>query len=133
MSKIKGQNLRIFIGGTVVGKCTSCQISLTNNLEDSSTKDSTGLFNQETIATKSWQVSVDSLDETDIDTLITAFCNRTAFTLKWDQTSGLNNAVAEAADFSRTGTAYLTDATFSFNDRQNITKSLQFTGTGELS
>ena len=39
---IKGQNLRIFVGEKCVAFSTSCQLQVSANLEDTSTKDSTG-------------------------------------------------------------------------------------------
>jgi hypothetical protein len=50
----------------------------------------------------------------------------------WDESSTTDNQTAEGAAFARTGTAYLNDCTFNFNDRENSTKSLQFTGIGPL-
>ena len=84
------------------------------------------------VTTKSWQVQVDSLDVSDIGTFLTAIKNSTAFTLTWDETSTTDNTTAQEADFARTGSEYLTDGSFVFNDREYATKSLQFTGTGAI-
>lgn len=133
MAALKGQNLRVFVDGTVVGEATACVITLTNNTEDASTKSDTGMAAKPVVASKSWQVQVDSLNVSDIGTFLTAIKNATAFTLKWDETSGANNASAESADFSRHGSAYLSDASFVFNDREYASKQLTFIGTGEIS
>jgi predicted secreted protein len=53
-------------------------------------------------------------------------------TLMWDETSTTDNQTRSKATFARKGSAYLSDATFQFNDRANSTKQLQFTGTGPL-
>lgn len=132
MSKINGQNLRVFIGGAVVAEATNCQIQLTNNMEDSSTKDSVGMFNQETIATKSWQITIDTLNVTNIGTLLGYWKNHTALTVKWDVTETDDNVTAAGADLARTGTAILTDASFQFNDRQNVATNVTLTGTGAI-
>jgi predicted secreted protein len=50
----------------------------------------------------------------------------------WDETDTTDNQTGEQATFARKGSAYLNDATFNFNDRENATKSLQFTGSGAL-
>lgn len=133
MGKIKGQNLRVFIGGAVVAEATSCQIQLTNNMEDSSTKDSVGMFNQETIATKSWQITVDTLNVANIATFLGYWKNKTVLTVKWDITSTTDNVTAEGSDIARTGNAILTDASFQFNDRQNVATNITLTGTGAIS
>jgi predicted secreted protein len=53
-------------------------------------------------------------------------------TLMWDETSTTDNQTREKASFARKGSAYLSDVTFNFNDRENSTKSLQFQGSGPL-
>lgn len=133
MGKIKGQNLRIFIGGAVVAEATNCQIQLTNNMEDSSTKDSVGMFNEQTIGTKSWQITVDTLNVTNIGTLLGYWKNHTALTVKWDLTDTDDNRTALGADLARTGTAILTDASFQFNDRVYSATNVTLTGTGAIS
>jgi predicted secreted protein len=76
---------------------------------------------------------VDSLNVTDAAAILTAIKSLTPFTLMWDETSVTDNQTGEQAAFARTGQAYLNDATFNFNDRENSTKQLKFTGSGELS
>ena len=133
MGTLKGQNLRVFVGSSVIGQSTNCVITLTNNTDDTSSKDDVGMAAKPSVTTKSWQVQVDSLDVSDIGTFLTAIKNSTAFTLTWDETSTTDNTTAQEADFARTGSAYLTDASFVFNDREYSTKSLQFTGTSAIS
>ena len=133
MGTLKGQNLRVFVGSSVIGQSTNCEITLTNNTDDTSSKDDVGMAAKPSVTTKSWQVQVDSLDVSDIGTFLTAIKNSTAFTLTWDETSTTDNTTAQEADFARTGSAYLTDGSFVFNDREYATKSLQFTGTGAIS
>ena len=86
-----------------------------------------------TVVSKSWQVQVDSLNVSDVGAMLTAIKNLTPFTLLWDEVSTTDNQTPEEAAFARTGTAYLTDFTASFNDRENSSKNLQFSGTGPLS
>ena len=133
MGTLKGQNLRVFVGSSVVAQATNCVITLTNNTDDTSSKDDVGMAAKPSVTTKSWQVQVDSLDVSDIGTFLTAIKNSTAFTLTWDETSTTDNTTAQEADFARTGSAYLTDASFVFNDREYSTKSLQVTGTAAIS
>lgn len=132
MATLKGQNFRIFLGDKVVGMATSCTCTLTGNTEDASHKDLVSMAQAPSIVSKSWSVSVESLDVTDIATVLTAIKNQTPFTLKWDETAITDNQTALAASYARTGTAYLNDVTFTWDDRTNSTKSLQFTGSGPL-
>ena len=134
---LKGQNFRILtLAGSdykCVGMATGCTVTLTSNTESAATKDDVGMADKPTVVSKSWTVSVDSLNVTDAAAILTAIKSLTPFTLMWDETSVTDNQTGEQAAFARTGQAYLNDATFNFNDRENSTKSLQFTGSGELS
>lgn len=132
MPTLKGQNFRVFIGENVVAKSTNCTITLTGNTEDASTKDDIGMASKPEVVSKSWNVSVESLDVTDTAAMLNAIKNLTPFTLVWDETSTTDNQTALGALFARTGTAYLNDITYSFNDRENSTKQIQFTGSGPL-
>lgn len=135
MSKIKGQNFRLMVAGAAVPEATNAQITLTGNSEDTSTKDATGLFSQETVVSKSWSAQVDSYDASvsNLKALVTAFKAATPVTVGWDQTAGSQNRVAQNANFKRSGSALLNDLTFQFNDRATVNVSSQYQGTGALS
>ena len=139
MATLYGQNLRILVYDSteskyqVVGMATNCTINLTANTEESSTKDDQDRLTKPEVVSKSWTVQVESLDVSDINALYLNLRNGSAFTMVWDQTTpSLHNSNAVNAAFARKGNALLTDATFSFNDRENSTKSLTFTGQGPL-
>ena len=138
MATLKGQNVRILLYDStaakykVVGMATTCTVSLTGNTEESSTKDDTGMASKPTIVSKSWQVSVESLNVADVGAMLTAVKSLTPFTLIWDQTATSDNQTAQGAAYARQGTAYLSDFTMTFNDRENSLKSLQFSGTSAL-
>ena len=134
---LKGQNFRILVWNgddayKCVGMATSCTVTLTNNTEEGATKDDAGMAAKPVMTSQGWSVQVESLDVTDAAAMLTAIKSLTPFTLKWDETRVSDNQGSEAATFARRGQAYLNDATFTFNDRENSTKSLQFTGTSEL-
>ena len=134
---LKGQNFRVMtVTGSdakVVGMATNCVVTLTGNSEDASHKDIVGMAALPEIVSKGWQVQVDSLDVTDTAALLTAIKNQQAFKLQWDETGTVDNQNPQDAAFARTGMAYLSDGSFVFNNRENSTKSLQFSGTGALS
>ena len=136
---LKGQNFRILTYDStaakfkVIGMSTSCVVTQNSNTEDASHKDIVGMAAAPTVVSQGWSVQVDSLDVSDVGAMLTAIKSLTPFTLMWDETSTTDNQTPEVATFARTGTAYLNDATFQFDDRTNSTKSLQFTGTSELS
>ena len=136
---LKGQNFRILLYDTTaekfkcVGMSTGCTVTLTSNADDSSTKNDVGMAAKPTVTSKTWSVQVDSLDVSDVGAMLTAIKSLTPFTLIWDETSTSDNQspVANTA-YARKGTAFLNDVSFSFNDRENSSKSLQFTGTSAL-
>ena len=64
--------------------------------------------------------------------MLTAIKSMNPMTLMWDETSTTDNQTRSKATFARKGSAYLSDVTFNFNDRENSTKQLQFTGSGPL-
>ena len=136
MATLKGQNIRVLLqDGTkykVVGKSTNCTVTLTGNSDDASTKDDVGMASKPEITSKSWSVQVESLDVTDTAAVLNAIKNLTPFTLIWDETATADNQTAQAAAYSRKGQAYMNDVTFNWNDRENSTKQLQFTGSGAL-
>lgn len=136
MATLKGQNFRILIRygdeWKVIGMSTTCTVNLTGNTDDASHKDVLGLAAMPTVTSKSWSVSVESLDVADVAAMLTAIKNQTLFDVMWDETATTDNQTAQQVTFCRSGYAYLNDVTFNWNDRENSTKSLQFTGSGPL-
>ena len=139
MATLKGQNFRILTlsqghldGYKCIGMATNCTVTLTNNTDQANTKDDVGIAAKPVTTSKSWQVQVESLDVSDVGAMLTAIKNKTLFTLLWDETSTADNQEPLASDFNLSGQAYLTDATFQFDDRTNSQKSLTFTGVGGL-
>ena len=111
---------------------TNCTVTLTNNTDAAQTKDDVGLATKPVTTSKSWQVRVESLNVADVGAMLTAIKNKTLFTLLWDETSTTDNQEPLASAFNFEGQAYLTDATFQFDDRTNSQKALTFTGVGDL-
>lgn len=138
LTKVKGQNFRAFIGGTAVTEATSCQCSISGNMEDARTKDSEGSYAQEQMVSKGWSVQVDSLEATAaaLKAVITMFNSDSPVTVGWDQTettAGTQNRTAANADFARSGSAILNDFSIQADNRANVQVTRQFQGTGALS
>ena len=141
MAIIKGQNLRVMVGGKCIAMATSCQFHIGTSLEDASTKDSTGDWQEQEVTGLNWDASTDSLvtltdngqnGELPTD-LMSLIINKTLVTLTFDQTAGTNNRTGQNATIKRSGSAYLTDYSLTAPNRQNSTLSCKFTGTGPLS
>ena len=140
MAVIKGQNLRVLVGGKCVAMATNCTFHIAAQTEDSSTKDSEGDWQENAVVGKSWDCQTDSLvtltdngsnGELPQD-LVSLIINATLVQLTFDQTAGTNNRVAQTSALKMTGNAYLTDLSISAQNRQNSTITAQFNGTGAL-
>lgn len=132
MAILYGQNLRVAIGTTFIAQATNCQITLNTNTEETSTKDDVGLSSRPTVTSKSWQIQVDSLDISDLGTLLTAIKSKTLFYVLFHETSPSDNRSPVTNNYGRKGNAYLSDINITFNDREWSAKNVTFTGSGEL-
>lgn len=134
IQSLKGQNLRIFTGNHCVAMSPNCVITMNVNTESAATKDDVGLADKPSPVSKAWSVRVDSLDVSDAGALLTAIKSLTPFHIYWDETAGGDNSnqEPEGATFSRGGDAFINDLTFTWNDRENSVKNIQFTGTGAI-
>lgn len=139
--KIKGQNFRTFIGEdyeAAVVEATSCQVTVSGNMEDATTKDSEGGYTEEQMVSKQWSVSVDSVDASvaNLRALITRFNSDSYTYVGWDQTSttaGEMNRTAVGANFARSGLAILNDLSIQADNRTTIQVSCQYQGSGAIS
>lgn len=141
MAIIKGQNLRVMVGGKCIAMATSCTFHISAQVESASTKDDANDFEVNEVTGLSWDAQTDSLvtltdngvnGELPTD-LMSLIINKTKVTLTFDQTAGTNNRTGQNSAIKRSGEAYLTDYSISAQNRQNSTLSCQFTGTGALS
>ena len=141
MATIKGQNLRMMVGGKCIAMATSCQFHISAELQDSSSKDSVGDFQEQEVTGLSWDAQTESLVTLEDNgtngelpqDILSLMINKTKVTLTFDQTNGANNRVGMNSVIKKTGQAYITDVSISAQNRQNSTCTVQFTGTGALS
>ena len=141
MATIKGQNLRVMVGGKCIAMATDCTFHISAQVESASTKDDANDFEVNEVTGLSWDAQTNSLvtltdngvnGELPTD-LMSLIINKTKVTLTFDQTAGTNNRTGQNSAIKRSGEAYLTDYSLSAQNRQNSTLSCQFTGTGPLS
>lgn len=141
MATIKGQNLRVMVGGKCIAMATSCTFHVAAQMEDSSTKDDTGDWQNQEVVGLSWDASTDSLvtltdngsnGELPTD-LFSAMIAKTAVTLTFDTTASTNNRTAQNSAIKKSGSAYISDISITAANRANSTMTVQFQGTGALS
>ena len=137
--RLQGQNFRVLMYDSTaqkykcIGMSSNATITLTANTEDSTNKDDIGLAAVPTINNQTWSVQIDSFNMADIATLLATVKSMTPVTLMWDKVATSDNQTPTGAAYARSGKAYISDATFTFNDRENSVKNITFTGCSELS
>lgn len=135
LKKLKGNNFRTFVGGSAVPEATSCQVSITGNMEDAKTKDSEGSFGMEQMTSRSWSVQVDSYEATAaaLIAVVQQFVSDEKVQVGWDETKeGSQNRTPNNAAFARSGLAILNDFTINANNRTTIQVTRQYMGAGAL-
>ena len=141
MATIKGQNLRVMVGGKCIAMATNAQFHISAELQDASTKDSVGDFQEQEVTGLSWDAQTDSLVTLEDNgsngelpqDILSLMINKTKVTLTFDQTAGANNRVGQNSAIKKTGEAYVSDVQITAQNRQNSTMTVQFQGTGALS
>jgi predicted secreted protein len=127
MAAIKGNDLEVYIGGTLVGKATSATLNINSNLLDASTKESAGWLDQ-IAGQKSWDVSSEMLVDFSlsygVSELYTAFVAGTEVVLVFGEGTG---AVAKFE-----GNALVSSISINAANEELATVSASFNGTGSL-
>jgi len=139
MGVIKGQNLRVLIGGKCVAFATSCTVHASLNLEESSTKDSTNNYTEQTPTGISWDMSCDALYSVDTDATgvnginaLDTVLAQQRVQVQFEQTQGEKNRVAVSGGAVYSGYAWINDISINAANRQNTSYTIQLTGDGEL-
>lgn len=139
MGVIKGQNLRINIGGKFIAFATSCTVHVSANLEESSTKDSTNGWTEQEITGMSWDVSTDALYSADVDQTglngedaMDLILEQQKVKVIFERADGDKNRHPATSGIRYQGMAWVNDISISAQNRQNTTYSLQLQGDGPL-
>ena len=138
----KGQNFRCFIDDKCVAAAKTCSFEETAELEDISTKDSTGLAKRNSTKGKSWNGSADALvlnlgDSValNFENLITKIIKGTLVSVKFTETEGDQNRTIVSADKNEItvrGNALINDLTIKSTVNEEITVAIKFMGYGPL-
>ena len=138
----KGQNFRVFIDDKCVAASKTCSFEETAELEDISTKDSTGSAKQNSTKGKSWNGSADALvlnlgdsGALNFENLITKIIKGTLVSVKFTETEGDQNRTIVSADKNEitvSGNALINDLTIKSTVNEEITVAIKFMGYGPL-
>lgn len=145
MGIIKGQNLRLSIGGKYVAFATDCTLHVTANLEESSTKDSTNDFSEQEVTGLSWDISTSALysvapgsgsgaDATGMDGVaaLDLILAKQKVAVIFEQCEGTKNRQQKTGTAQFSGYVIINDISVNATNRQNATYTLSATGVGAL-
>lgn len=128
---MKGQNLRIKIGGKCIAFATSCTYHLSATLEDSSTKDDVGGFQTQEVTGMSGDISAEALYSVEEDSNAVNGVDALEMILEgkevevtFSPTGGDKNRGA-ASGVVYTCKAIVNDISVNAPNRQNVTYSIQ--------
>ena len=138
----KGQNFRVFIDDKCVAASKTCSFEETAELEDISTKDSTGSAKENSTKGKSWNGSADALvlnlndsSALNFENLISKIIKGTLVSVKFTETEGDQNRTIVSADKNEitvSGNALINDLTIKSTVNEEITVAIKFMGYGPL-
>jgi predicted secreted protein len=132
-----GTSLVVLIGSEVVAHATSCSLSFSVDLPDSTDKQSEGWTNH-IGGVKSWSLTTDGLATVDpaatasyytTGELMTAIATRTPVTVKFTTVSGTTPVTG---DLIWSGSAFIESMDITADMESPVTYSVSFTGTGAL-
>ena len=137
ITKLMGEHFRIFTGSSgaqTINEETTCTVTIQGNVENATNKDVVGSWSMEQMTSKQWNIQVEDQDASlaSLRTLITAFNSDNKLAVGWDESGGVANKTAQNAAFARSGHAILSDLTISANNRQTVTVSQQYLGSGAI-
>ncbi|MEY2647015.1 MAG: Phage tail tube protein [Bacteroidota bacterium] len=132
-----GTSLVVLIGSEVVAHATSCSLSFSVDLPETTDKQSGGWV-EHLGGAKSWSLTTDGLATVDpaatasyytTSELMTAIAARTAVTVKF---TTVNGTTPVAGDRYWSGSAFIESMDITADMESPVTYSVSFTGTGEL-
>lgn len=139
----KGQYIRLFIGTaanatSVIGAAKECQLHVSSQLEESTTKDTTGDWQEQEVVGLSYDISSMQLILSDDDTLLSnglatlegLYVDGTKVYWQLANVSGTNNRTKGAVIASGLGT--IQNLNISAQNKQNATANFSLVGYGEM-
>ena len=129
----------MLIGGKCVAFATSCTVHASLNMEDSSTKDSTNNFTEQTPTGISWDMSCDALFSVDADATgvngiaaLDMVLAQSKVQVQFEQTQGEKNRVPVTGSVAYSGYGWVNDINVTSANRTNAQYSIQIQGDGQL-
>ena len=131
MATVKGQNLRIFVGGRAIGAALECQLQLQLNVQPYSTKDDEGAWTKNRVVSLQWSVTANAV-VTDIDYVEAIGVSELADLIGETVQVQLNTTGGEMNRESTgqllAGDAIISDVQYTAQNRQRTTCQVTLTG-----
>ena len=137
---MRGQNFRLKINNMAINAATTMNYETSVDMEDTSSKDTTGNWKEETPRLKKWQGSCDSLmlnervvGAAGLIQLLGMVVTGTPLECSFTETSGAQNRVNVSSNtLARSGQLLINDLTVTFENGQTPKISFKFLGYGPL-
>lgn len=139
----RGQFIRLFIGTaanatSVIGAAKECTLHVSSQLEESTTKDTTGTWQEQEVVGLAYDISSTQLVLTDSDTLLSnglatlegLYVNGTKVYWQLANVSGTNNRTKGAVIAS--GIGYIQNLSINAQNKQNATANFSLVSYGEM-
>jgi predicted secreted protein len=130
-----GTNLVVLVGTEVVAHSTSCSLTVSADLPDSTTKSSGG-WAEQIAGLRSWSLTTDGLATVEptgtsyvVGDIFSALNGRTTVTVKFTTVNGNTPIVG---DLIWSGSAFVESLDISADMESPVTYSVSFTGQGQL-
>jgi len=131
MATVKGQNLRIFVGGKAIGAALDCQLQIQLNVTPYSTKDDEGAWTKNRVVSLQWSVTANAV-LTDIDYVEAIGVSELADLIGQTVQVQLNTTNGEMNRESTgqllAGDAIISDIQYTAQNRQRTTCQVTLTG-----
>ena len=132
MATVKGQNLRIFVGGRAIIAALDCQLQLQLNVTPYSTKDDEGAWTKNRVVSLQWSVTANAV-LTDIDYVeaigVSDLADLIGQTVQVQLNTTNGEMNRESTGQLLAGDAIISDVQYTAQNRQRTTCQVTLTGT----
>lgn len=129
MATIKGQNLRIFIGGKPIAAALQCSLSVQSGVAQISSKDDVNSFAQHTVVSLAWSLKANGVVSIDANRNDTAsLLDRMGQTVSVELALASGDKNSTEGDIILSGDAIITDVQITAENRRRGLFDLTLTG-----
>lgn len=131
MATVKGQNLRVFIGGKAIAAALDCQLQLQLNVRQLSCKDDEGGWTRNQAVSLVWSVTANAVvtDDSELTAIgIDDIAQLIGQTVRAELKTASGDQNREGGELLLAGDAVVSDAQYTAQNRQRTTCQITLTG-----